>query len=525
MKKIISLLLIILTFISVLTPTLSAELNYKDQEITVGKATPTVDGYIDLSEGWSNPAYLNTLSMSTCWNTAPQTVEGMSYYAYDENGIYFSADIIEGIYGEFLDGRSDGDVNTFTYSTGSDEDAGFNGDVFIFALDIDSKLYESGMNNPNRSYSPWYCVGLFEDGARMTRAELRNYNGDITDKVQVEAQVTEKGWMLEAFLPWDMVIEDIFHASKEKVSLDRESLTKGGYTITSDVIYMDRFYDPESEEVDTWSRYATVAAYLPDGTPGSSSSGVTIPCYAIDLVMTDHTFISKVTEEAGVYDAGTVEMYCTTCNEVIKSYNKPVNNNVGELDDVIADKWFSESIRYCLKHGYMDGVGYRRFDADGVLTREMFAQILFNLSDDSPYDFENDHFTDVIDEAWYEDAVAWAYGVGVVSGISETEFGVGRAITRQEMVTMLYNFSVYREYSMDAEADLTVFSDNNTVAPWAEKAMTWAIDRKVVSGTSPDTLSPRKTAQRMEVACIIERYADNVVAVEINKVVPAYIEE
>lgn len=520
MKKIFSLLLIIATLLSVFAIA-SAAKTQREQEIVVGKSAPTVDGTIDLAEGWSAPIYLNTMSMSNCWAQAPQTTEGTMHFAYTEEGLYYAADIIEDIHATFMDGTPTDGLNSFTYSTGEDDidgSYGYNGDIFVLCFDVERMWYNAGYTSPS-SYSPWYCVGLFEEeGAKMYR-QIRRNGLDITDQVQVEGTATKKGWHFEAFIPWDVVIADVeLGATRNPVSYSKEMLAAGDYKIYAHAVYHDRFYDAEAGEVDTWSRYATIAEYLPDGNPGSYSSGINIPCYGLTLNMTNHKLNTVMKEDSYIYDAGKMEVYCTDCGEMVDSYNKAVKNNVGEFDDVKADKWYSESIRYCGMHGYMEGTGYRLFDADAVLTREMFVKILFNISDDTEFDFsDNIPYSDVKAGSWYEDAVGWAHLTGVTSGMSATEFGVGRSITRQELVTMLYSYSKYRKYNTEVEqGDLCVYKDEGKVADWAKDAMIWAIDRGIVSGTSTDTLSPKKTAQRMEAAAIIERFAENVVALEIK---------
>ena len=87
MKKIISIILTAVMLLSVFTLTATAK-TQREQVVTVGKTAPTVDANIDMSEGWSAPIYLNTMSMSNCWSTAPQTSEGVMYFAYTEQGLY-----------------------------------------------------------------------------------------------------------------------------------------------------------------------------------------------------------------------------------------------------------------------------------------------------------------------------------------------------------------------------------------------------------------------------------------------------
>lgn len=522
MKKIISILLIIASILSVFVLTTTAK-TQREQEITVGKATPSVDAEINMSEGWSAPLFINTMSMSNCWSTAPQTTEGVMYFAYSEEGLYYAADIVEDVHATYMDGTPTDGLNSFVYSTGEDDidqSYGYNGDVFVLAFDVERMWYNAGYTG-NTSYTPWYCVGLFEDGTAKMYRQIKRNGLDITEKVEVAAKVTEKGWKLEAYIPWDVIIEDVNTcATREPVTYSKEMLAAGDYTIYAQAVYHDRFYDAEAGEVDTWSRYAAVAEYLPDGRPGTHSSSINIPCYGFTLNMTKHSLEHRVITEPYIYDAGKVELWCTECKEHVDDYNKSVENNVGEFDDVKADQWYSESIRYCAQNKYMDGTGFRLFDADATLTREMFVKILFNISSDSQFDFTEDiPYTDVKEGSWYESAVGWAHLTGVTSGMSETEFGVGRAITRQELVTMLYSYSKYREYNLEINEDaLPQFNDTDDVATWAYTALSWANDRGIVAGDNLGNVLPRKTAQRKEAAAIIERFAELVVKNEIAAV-------
>lgn len=50
-------------------------------------------------------------------------------------------------------------------------------------------------------------------------------------------------------------------------------------------------------------------------------------------------------------------------------------------------------------------------------------------------------FIDVPDDAWYSDAVQWAWETGVTEGVDSTHFDPDRPITRAEMVTMLWRLS------------------------------------------------------------------------------------
>ena len=50
-------------------------------------------------------------------------------------------------------------------------------------------------------------------------------------------------------------------------------------------------------------------------------------------------------------------------------------------------------------------------------------------------------FGDVADGAWYAKAVRWAAGSGVVKVYGSEHFGPDDAVTREQMVTILYALS------------------------------------------------------------------------------------
>ena len=50
-------------------------------------------------------------------------------------------------------------------------------------------------------------------------------------------------------------------------------------------------------------------------------------------------------------------------------------------------------------------------------------------------------FDDVTPSAWYADAVAWAYGAGIASGVDGSNFRPDDHCNRAQMVTFLHRMS------------------------------------------------------------------------------------
>lgn len=57
-----------------------------------------------------------------------------------------------------------------------------------------------------------------------------------------------------------------------------------------------------------------------------------------------------------------------------------------------------------------------------------------------------------------------------------------------------------------AIADLSDYSDAADISDWAKEAMTWRVEKGLISGLSDTTLAPRATTTRAQTAAILERY-------------------
>ena len=173
------------------------------------------------------------------------------------------------------------------------------------------------------------------------------------------------------------------------------------------------------------------------------------------------------------------------------------------------DAWCYTQVMQASEAGLMNGYGSSLFGKNDPITRGQMVQILYNYYGENCG--TNSGFSDVPSSAWYAKAVTWASKKGVVSGYSNGTFGPNNKLTREQMVTILYN--VAGRPATNASA-LAQFSDRGQVAAYAVNGFSWAVSNKVVSGTSNTTLSPRGTATRAQVAVILIRYLENVEGVQ-----------
>ena len=183
------------------------------------------------------------------------------------------------------------------------------------------------------------------------------------------------------------------------------------------------------------------------------------------------------------------------------------------FEDVAPGAWYESAVRYAYFHNIMEGMRETEFSPTTALTRAMAAQILYNLEGQPDLSSENlgYPYEDVDAQAWYGNAVYWARITGVATGYGDGTFQPGDCITRQEFAQMLYNYAKYKGYDLSAEGDLSTFPDANSIADWAEAAMRWANGNQLINGHDDGTLEPGGTATRVQAASILMQFDQNLV--------------
>lgn len=183
------------------------------------------------------------------------------------------------------------------------------------------------------------------------------------------------------------------------------------------------------------------------------------------------------------------------------------------FEDVAPGAWYESAVRYAYFHNIMEGMSETEFAPATALTRAMAAQILYNLEGQPDLSSENlgYPYEDVDAQAWYGDAVYWARITGVATGYGDGTFQPGDSITRQEFAQMLYNSAKYKGYDLTAEGDLAQFPDSESVADWAEAAMRWANGNELINGHNDGTIDAAGIGTRAQAASILMKFDQNLV--------------
>ena len=115
-------------------------------------------------------------------------------------------------------------------------------------------------------------------------------------------------------------------------------------------------------------------------------------------------------------------------------------------------------------------------------------------------------FLDVPQGAWYADAVRWAETAGIAQGVAPQRFAPSQGTSRQELAVFLYRYGQAKGEDVSRRASLSGYTDGAEVAPWALEAVQWAVAEGILQGTSQETLSPQDTADRAQMAVMVQRF-------------------
>ena len=110
-------------------------------------------------------------------------------------------------------------------------------------------------------------------------------------------------------------------------------------------------------------------------------------------------------------------------------------------------------------------------------------------------------FRDVPANAYFAKAVQWAVEKGITTGTGEDTFSPDESCTRAQMAVFLW-----RAAGSPEPKAMSRFADVPEDAYYA-KAVAWAVEKGITTGTGENTFSPEETCTRAQMAALLYRYA------------------
>ena len=168
------------------------------------------------------------------------------------------------------------------------------------------------------------------------------------------------------------------------------------------------------------------------------------------------------------------------------------------FSDLDQAPWAEEYIEALAKRGIAEGRGDGQFEPNGLLKREEFIKLVI-----TGFELENSgaecSFEDVSKDDWFYPYVASAAALDLSRGISETRFGAGQEITRQDAACLLYRAAGILEIPLPGGKSRP-FADDGEIADYARENVYAMLGAGVVSGAEGFAFHPREPVTRAQMA-------------------------
>ena len=320
---------------------------------------------------------------------------------------------------------------------------------------------------------------------------------------------------------------------------EADILVNGGYfTEPVDVSYLSSEFKYMVHKDLYYSYYETLAEALQAAAPDGTVEAIAIPGRVIHTVTvvygngtadtvntyvdgetinlpaaptrSGYAFLGWTCSDGNVYDGGdSVVIWGNTTFEAswvrhpdtpyVPEPSEPVEPDVPTFPfyDVPTSAWYYTAVKYVYDNKLMDGVDTYTFAPNDTLTRAMVWTIIARMSG----------VDTTGGNTWYAKAQEWVITNGISDGENPTA-----AITRQELVTMLYRYAQIKGYDVSVGESTNILSyvDATSISEYAMSAFQWACGSGLTEGDENGALTPLATATRAQAAAMIMRFCESV---------------
>ena len=233
----------------------------------------------------------------------------------------------------------------------------------------------------------------------------------------------------------------------------------------------------------TWDQNSTIAIHPTCTDPGSIQKTCII-CHG------------TVTEEIAPLGHEYKNHLCVRCGEIDPDLKNP-------FEDVKLGEFFYNPVlwAYFYDPQITSGTSEKTFSPYDTCTRAQIVTFLWRAACSPEPRTANNLFADVTPEKYYYKAVLWAAENGITSGTSDTTFSPDDSCTRGQVVSFLWRFAGSPEPETVSNPFIDVKSEN-----YYYKAVLWAAETGVTSGTTKTTFDPDDTCTRAQIVTFLYRY-------------------
>ncbi len=229
----------------------------------------------------------------------------------------------------------------------------------------------------------------------------------------------------------------------------------------------------------------------------TKDSGTTIDLATYKPTRAGYTFAGWFSDKALTKAVTSVKLTANTT--VYAKWTQNGGTAQNPFVDVKEGAYYYDAVLWAVEQKITSGTSATTFSPDASCTRAQMVTFLWRAAGSPKVENGKNPFTDVQADAYYYDAVLWAVEKGVTSGTSATTFSPDATVTRGQTVTFLYRNAGSPEVS-----GTMPFTDVEADAYYA-KAVQWAVQQKITTGTSETTFSPMSDCTRGQIVTFLYR--------------------
>lgn len=174
----------------------------------------------------------------------------------------------------------------------------------------------------------------------------------------------------------------------------------------------------------------------------------------------------------------------------------------------ISRHWAEQTILNMFELGIIKGVSDTEFKPDDIITRAEFAAIIVNAFDIKGAE-EDVEFADVQKDDWFYESIMNAAAAGIVSGY-DGRFNPEAGITREEMAKICCDAYLYSGLDDIPAASELIFTDDDKISDWAKDFVNKAASAGLIVGMDDGSFAPSDSATRAEGVTVIKRLMDKI---------------
>ncbi|MBQ7901249.1 MAG: S-layer homology domain-containing protein, partial [Clostridia bacterium] len=352
-----------------------------------------------------------------------------------------------------------------------------------------------------------------------TKNEINAAINGAADAAAVKAQMEK--YKNELYLPEKYYCDNIYNVlAQQKPFADYDSMTEMIYKADSLLTelnnadwskYTKLFADYEdimlkgADKLDKYNGYSAIKQnainqIIIESSPFASFAAL---CTAFDAAVKEYGDSSSSGGSGGGGSGGSGGSSSSSVGGGSSSYNVGTTQIAAAetlFADMSAAPWAQQHVTQLYTKGIVSAaVNYRPLDN---ITREEFVKMLVQLAGLTT-DSSKPSFTDVNGSEWYVPYLAAAQKAGIVQGSDDGSFGIGKNITRQDMVVMAQRTVAVMNKALKLTNEAVNFADSSQISGYAASAVTEMQQAGVVSGMGNGCFEPTGLANRAQAAVVI----------------------